>query len=90
MIYSYQLSFCHQTNYTNIFCKLVNFNNGLEISFVAGEKNPVNAEQYASFEAFLQKILKIAPALNVFGDNERPSSLFFWHSRIICSVQASQ
>ena len=51
------------------------FNNGLEISFVAGEKNPVNAEQSASFEAFLQKILKIAPALNVFGDNEIDTTL---------------
>ena len=51
------------------------FKNGLELMFVAGGTNPVNAEQLRTFEEFLQRIYKVLPGLNVFGDNEVDQTL---------------
>lgn len=44
--------------------------NGLELMFVAGGKNPANAEQLRTFEEFLMRVYKVLPGINVFGDNE--------------------
>ena len=48
---------------------------GLELTFVAGGTNPVNAEQLRTFEELLERMYKVLPGLNVFGDNEIDPSL---------------
>ena len=48
---------------------------GLELSFVAGGTNPVNGEQLRAFEELLERMYKVLPGLNVFGDNEIDSTL---------------